>query len=231
MMSRRSHLIACLLLLWPAGETISAAPQTRDTIVSRYVGLVMDGKVDSVLPHLDDLRRIRAGSPGLLFLEGLVANEPEQSIQFFLEVANQYPKSEWADDALVRLHDYYRALGRDSLARFTLRRLRTEYPLSPYLRIGYLPQDAAGHRRPEGEEFAIQIGAFANRENAIRLRDTLAGRSYSVDIFENFIDGKRLYYLVWVGTFKTMAEAEKEAERMRSVDRIFGVVRQRNMAR
>jgi cell division septation protein DedD len=112
-----------------------------------------------------------------------------------------------------------------------LRRLRTEYPLSPYLRIGYLPQDPSGHRRPEGEEFAIQIGAFANRDNAIRLRDTLAGRSYAVDIFENFIDGKRLYYLVWVGTFKTMAEAEKEAERMRSVDRIFGVVRQRNMAR
>jgi cell division septation protein DedD len=79
----------------------------------------------------------------------------------------------------------------------------------------------------KGAEYAVQVGAFAIPENARKLRDTFARNGYDATVLENFLDGANLLYLVWVGTYASMEEAESAREAIRQRHHIDGLVRMR----
>jgi cell division septation protein DedD len=82
-----------------------------------------------------------------------------------------------------------------------------------------------------GVTYAIQMGAFTKRENAVKLSRQLGGGGYRAEVFENLIDGKQLLYLVWVGAYRTMDDVMKTLVTLRLEYRIDGVVRERTVCR
>ncbi len=80
-------------------------------------------------------------------------------------------------------------------------------------------------------EFAVQVGAFAIKENAELVREQFLAEGYRADVYENFLDGKKLLYLIWVGSFPTREEAESALDTIRTKHEINGILRTRTAER
>ncbi len=81
------------------------------------------------------------------------------------------------------------------------------------------------------KEYAIQVGAFAKKEHAERLRKRIQKAGFRVDIYENLLDGQRLLYLVWVGVYQSEESAQPDLAVIKSKFKIDGVIRPRTIAR
>lgn len=81
------------------------------------------------------------------------------------------------------------------------------------------------------KEYGIQVGAFSKKKNAIRLQQKIQAAGYRVDIYENFIDGKQLLYLVWVGIYLSEEDAQPDLTAIKSNFNIDGVIRPRTVSR
>lgn len=76
----------------------------------------------------------------------------------------------------------------------------------------------------EGEEYAIQIGAFATKRNAERLSRRFTVEGYRTDIYENLPDGRNLIYLVWVGSYRSRDEAMEQIREIKKRYKIEGIL-------
>jgi rare lipoprotein A len=67
--------------------------------------------------------------------------------------------------------------------------------------------------------YTVQVGAFVQRENAVKLRQQLERRYQPVFVFE-YDSPKGIYYRVRVGRAPSMAAAERLAARLRASDQL-----------
>jgi len=77
-------------------------------------------------------------------------------------------------------------------------------------------------------EYAVQVGAFEKKSNALKLQATLSHVGYQVDVYENYLDGKKLLYLVWVGNFTTVEGADSISKEITAGQKLKGVLRMRS---
>jgi hypothetical protein len=210
--------------------------QVYERKIVEYVRLISEGKSDLVEPKVSDLQRKIPRTAGIIYVEGLIATNEHESVRCFRTIIDSFPKSEWADDALARLFEYNLQSGTFSEAEQSFKKLENTYPSSPYVTTGYLNQqrlnqDNLASRdtqpRAQGEEWAVQIGAFSLKENAVKLQQKLISNGYRSSVYENLLDGKNLLYLVWVGTFDTADEARPLLKELKTKFNINGVLRMR----
>lgn len=64
------------------------------------------------------------------------------------------------------------------------------------------------------DTYRVQIGAFKNKENALKLADEFQKKSVQAKVVE-FWKKDELFFRVRVGNFKTMADAEKYREKLK----------------
>ncbi|HUN64718.1 MAG TPA: SPOR domain-containing protein [Bacteroidota bacterium] len=79
------------------------------------------------------------------------------------------------------------------------------------------------------QEFSIQAGAFASQANADKLQQKLRAGGYRTDVYKNFLGGKKLFYLVWVGSYHSEEEAKPDLASLKSKFNISGVIRPRSI--
>ena len=212
--------------------------QVYEKKIFEYVRLISEGKSELVQTKIDDLKNKIPRSAGVIYIEGLIASDDKKSLSCFKVIVDSFPRSEWADDALARLFEYYLSTGRASDAEKSFQLFQNQYPNSPYITTGYLRQQRLSQEsltynrtipRSQGQEWAIQIGAFSIKENAEKLRKKFISDGYTVNVYENLLDGKNLLYLVWVGSFDTEDEARPLLKEIKSKYNIDGVLRMRQV--
>ena len=205
--------------------------QTYERKIIEYVRMISKGQSIQVASKLPDLKKKIPRSAGLIYVEGLIATRGDEAIRCFSIIADSFPNSEWADDALARLFEYHQYSGSPNEAEGNFERLRSEYPSSPYLSTNYLRDIRFANYRPQqeqGNDYAVQIGAFSIRENAEKLQQRFLTEGYKVDIYENLLDGKNLLYLVWIGSFGTEEEAQRIQIEVKTKYNIDGLIRMRS---
>lgn len=229
---RWSFSLVILTFIWAD----AVYPQLYERKIVEYVRMVSEGKSEEILLKLPDMKTKFPHAAGLIYIEGLVAVKGEESIKCFRVIADSFPRSEWADDALARLFEYHMRVGDPREAEASIRRLQDEFPKSPYITTGYLQQERLSSDsftyksvplKTEGQIWAIQIGAFAVKTNAENLKVKIATDGYLVNVYENLLDGKNLLYLVWVGMFATPEEARPLLKEIKDRYNIDGVLRVR----
>ncbi len=233
---RYSVLVSFLIMV-----AISIAyPQLYETKIFEYVRMVSKGNGEQVAGKFLDLRNKLPRGAGMIYLEGLVATDGNEAIRCFHVIADSFPKSDWADDALARIFECQAAMGEPIEAEETYQRLQQQYPASPYITTGYLQQEvldqaitAVDRKLPDSQqnEWAIQVGAFTRKDNADKLLQKISTDGYLVNVYENLLDGKNLYYLVWVGSFKSEEEAKPLLKEIKNKYKIEGVLRARQVWR
>jgi cell division septation protein DedD len=236
-----------MLVLAAILVSAAAFSQSVDTEVARMVRMLDEGKAQDVKSELPTMIAKYQSHPGVLYLQGRLALNGAEAAKYYQSVIDNFPKSEWADDALYYIYLYYSSLGLSRTADLKLQQLRKEYPNSPYLRDKQLTAVAAeAEEKPpvvvtpavppmeprtdpmprpssSGGDYAIQVGAFSLPENASRLKSFFEELGYPVEIQNKVRDG-RSFYLVWVGQFRTADEARRFAAEVRSKHKMESIV-------
>jgi cell division septation protein DedD len=154
--------VILLALLCAVGERLVA--QQAEPDINKYVSAVNNGNVDEVRREIPTLMTKYPNHPGVMYLQGLVTREGSEAIRTYQSIVDNFPESEWADDALYRIHQFYYALGLYRTAEIKMKQLVEKFPNSPYARAAAAPaaeEPAAVEAQP-----ATEKGALAEKEAA-----------------------------------------------------------------
>ena len=72
---------------------------------------VLSGSKDSATIYLPAIETQYPNNPNMLFLKGLMETNGEEAMQIFVKLYNNHPTSEYGDDAVMKISEYYYASG------------------------------------------------------------------------------------------------------------------------
>ncbi|MBI5214713.1 MAG: SPOR domain-containing protein [Ignavibacteriae bacterium] len=239
-------LIIYLTLLTAHCSTLygqNSKPETQNkNEVAQAIQLLEKGEVNEVKSLLPELITKYQNDAGVVYLQGRLATNANEAKQFYQTILSNFPKSEWADDALYRLYQYNYAMGLYRTASAQLQQLAKEYPESPYVKsvpksdlpkvdkpvtVAKEPEVQSNKTetkktneqeiKPQGsqERFTLQVGAFSTSVNAEKVKSSFEEKGYKVEVASKVQNGKSLYK-VWVGGYKTRDDAEKASKEVKS---------------
>lgn len=116
-----------IMLAW--GVALYA--QTPD--IRQYLSMIESGQADEVRSQLPSLMAKYPKNPGVIYLQGVLTTDGAEAVRIYQGIVDNYPNSEWADDALFKVYKFYQAIGLNRTAELKLTQLRTNYPNSKYL--------------------------------------------------------------------------------------------------
>ncbi len=190
---------------------------SQELDISRYLYLIRIGDIDGVKRELDSLKNFYPNSVNLKFLEANLTEDAEKALRIYYDIALNYPDNEFSDEALFKIFQYHYAKGDYEQAKKELERLKSLYPYSPYAGVNVnFPVEtgvgATSEIKSAGAKvrcnYSLQVGAFADRNNAEREKKFFEDNGYDAELRTKFKDGK-LLYLVHIGCFLDRREAEK----------------------
>jgi septal ring-binding cell division protein DamX len=122
-----------LLLLFVLPCSLAAqAPNIKPYLVQIANGYTSEAKKalpDLLLDHPDD--------PAVMFLHASLVEEPKRALPLLERISSVYPKSEWCDDALLRIIYYSIGTKEVDRARKTFAQLRDQHGSSELLPLAY----------------------------------------------------------------------------------------------
>ncbi len=191
--------------------------------VGSYVYMVEHGQIEKVRDLLPGLVEQYPSDPGVLYLQAILNTDGSAAVKMYQSIVDNYPKSEWADDALFKVYQFYYSLGLYRTAELKLAQLKKEYPSSRYLsqsaevETEQLPEEETPLSpvetpvpNQEGEgQFTLQVGAFSTQVNAEKQKLFFEDLNMPVEVINRVKDGRSLY-IVLVGRFKTADDARAQ---------------------
>jgi hypothetical protein len=191
--------------------------------VDRYVTMIESGQGDPVRAELPALLAKYPNDPGVLYLQGLLTKEGAEAVRIYQSIVDNHPKSEWADDALYRVYQFYQAIGLFRTAELKLNQLKRDYPRSKYVTGKVEPDtpvaaeppavqpDPGQTKPPQAQgQFALQVGAYSTQINADKQKLFFEDLGYPVEVIAKTKDGRTLF-TVNVGNFATYDEAKAKS--------------------
>lgn len=216
-------MIAALLLILPVHLKAQEAPPP----IERYVAMIESGEGEPVRAELPELLEKYPNNPGVQYLQGLLTREGAEAVRIYQSIVDNHAKSEWADDALYRVYQFYQAIGLYRTAELKFNQLKRDYPKSRYLTGTPGPAPVAEEQAPSQPDrpmplppktqpargqFTLQVGAYSTQVNADKQKLFFEDLGYPVEVI-NRVRGGRSLYTVNVGDFATYDEAKaKSAE-------------------
>jgi len=178
---------------------------------------------------------------GLVFLKLGLQKEARENFEF---VIKNYPRSDLREELLFSIADSYYLAGDFKRAEEYYKRLLGNFKATDYASIVYLNLGKALRKQGKWKEadaafykvtrsfplslevkeaksylakdhfFSVQIGAFAKKDNASKLVNSLKRKGYSV-VIEKQYDNEKILYRVKIGRFDTKVMADKEAKKLK----------------
>lgn len=232
-------------------SSVFAVGQDSGLDVERLVGLIESGQGDQIKADLPSLLSKYPNNPGVLYVQGLLSDDGAEAVRIYQSIVDNFPRSEWADDALYKVYQFYYSLGLYRTAELKMDQLKRDYPSSKYLGIlaggktENLPEErdtthaetpsalqtdstdvratASREQTPGQEQFVLQVGAYTAQVNAERQKRFFEDLGYPVEVISKVRDSRSLY-LVLVGSFKTYDEAKAKGIEIRQKHNINSFV-------
>jgi cell division septation protein DedD len=234
--------------------TAFALAQDATIEVQKAIDRINQGQIDAVREELPSLLAKYPNNPGVIYVQALLTKEGTEAVRMYQSIVDNFPKSEWADDALYKVQQFYYALGLYRTAELKLEQLKKEYPASPYLQgkaetISQPPVEQATEPAPAvippapgvppttdtvatqvdqplQARWVLQVGAFTQQANAGKLKAFFEGLGYPVEVISKVKDTKTLV-LVLVGNYPTAEAAHAAAADLKKKQGIDAVVMSR----
>jgi len=124
----KTYIITIFIFLIASSAVYSQTEEIKDCL-----RLVSDGRVDEAKIQLPELLAKYPNDAGVKFLHGVVLEDGSLAIGIYKDILSKYPKSEWLDDAYLRLIQYYSITGDTTQAKNYLNDFRKNFPDSEYL--------------------------------------------------------------------------------------------------
>jgi len=214
------------------------APNIRPYLVQIANGYSAEAKKalpDLLLDYPDD--------PAVMFLHASLVEEPKRALPLLERIAAAYPKSEWCDDALLRI--IYYAIGTKEVerARKMYSQLRDQHGSSDLLPLAYdamrmtigapppadKPPAVAKPETPTKTDvpvktdavvkpvlpYVIQVKSTTNKELADALLSKLKKKRLRARMSESK-KGEKITYVVFVGEYATTDDAQRDIPDVRT---------------
>jgi len=233
-MNKRRSFVVVLL----AGWIFQAQAQTRsnEPDIQRRLEMIERGQVEAVKAELPTLMTNFQNHPGVLYLQAVLTTDGAEAASTYQSIVDNFPKNEWADDALFKLYQYYYSVGLYKTADQKLAQLKLDYPFSAYA-AEKLPsaevkpvvpeQPVETKQKPPVQKydtnFTVQVGAFSTFQNADELRSKFESEGYVSNIFTITAGGRKIHR-VWVGEFQTKEEAVRFSDEIRRKFKLGSIV-------
>jgi cell division protein FtsN len=170
----------------------------------------------------------------VLYLQGLTTTEGAEAVRIYQSIVDNFPASEWADDALYKVYQFYYSLGLYRTAEIKMAQLRKSYPGSTYLTgtsaadTQQLPEDSASAATPvaapaPAEQYTLQVGAYTTAANAERQKSFFESQGYAVEVINKVKEGRSLF-LVLVGTYASADEARSDGTEIKKKHNVDCIV-------
>ena len=193
--------------------------QSGEPDIQKRLEMIEQGQGEQVKAELPTLLTNYQNNPGVMYLQGVLTTDGTEAAKIFQSIVDNFPKSEWADDALYKLYQYYYSIGLYKTADQKMLQLKQEYPYSAYAaEQSSTPKesipDSAAVVKPKSTvpkystSFTVQVGAFSTLQRAEELKGFFEGKGYSSNIFTMVTNGKKLHK-VWVGEFQNQDDARR----------------------
>jgi len=200
-----------------------------------YIERLAKGDTESVRSEVSDLVDRYPNDPGIRYLQGLVTEDGTDAVRVFQGLVDRHPDSEWADDALYKVYQFYYSIGLYRTADLKMEQLRRDYPSSPYASAkgtaapprvsdetgaGAEGAESAGSVAVEAGagthsgQFALQVGAYSARENADKQKFFFEDQGFPVEVINRVRDGRSLF-IVLVGNYLTYEDAKTKSADIR----------------
>jgi hypothetical protein len=196
-----------------------AYSQSSGPDIQKRLEMIEKGQSEQVKAELPTLLANYQNNPGVMYLQGILTPDGSEAAKTFQGIVDNFPKSEWADDALYKLYQYYYSIGLYKTADQKMAQLKHDYPFSAYATD---PSSAPKEDTNEGAavvkskssvpkfstSFTVQVGAFSSIQKAEELKSSFEAKGYASNIFTMVTNGKKLHK-VWVGEFQTQEDAKR----------------------
>jgi cell division septation protein DedD len=126
---RRLSLFAWLVFQF----IVPSSGQSVDDEVRSYVEKLDRGQSAEVRQILSDLSTRYQNNPGVTFLQARLTTNAIEAVKLYQSIVDNFPKSEWSDDALYRIYQYYYSMGLYKTADLKLQQLKKDYPASEFV--------------------------------------------------------------------------------------------------
>ncbi|MDI6765213.1 MAG: SPOR domain-containing protein [Bacteroidota bacterium] len=196
-------LSLCSLLIAHSSPLLA---QSREEEIRDAIEKVDKGQSEEVRKILPDLVSKYQNEPGILYLQGRLATDGIEAVKFYQGTVDNFSKSEWADDALYRIHQYYYSLGLYRTADLKMQQLKKEYPNSPYVTGKpepiIPPQEEMPVKLPEKEVITTETQEIPQTIEPPPSKQPTQTPTLPVSVSEP--------YTVQVGAYSTIVNAEKQ---------------------
>jgi hypothetical protein len=237
---RRGPLLAALLAIAYTGVLAQ-----HDDQITRLVIQVEQGHSDEVKKELEQLQRSSPNDPGVMYLQALLMTDGSEAVRVYQSIVDNFPKSQWADDALFKVYQFYYSLGLYRTADLKMAQLRKEYPTSRY--IGQAAVEDTSSQADEqdsvesiagdttrgeaisevpSDSFTLQVGAYSTQVNAEKQKVFFEDMNLPVEVINKVKNGVSLY-IVLVGNFATADDAREKGAEIKKSYNIDSMVIQR----
>lgn len=205
-----------------ASPLLAQLQQSGEPDIQKRLELIEKGQADVVRAELPTLMTNFQNNPGVLYLQAVLTTDGTEAAKIYQSIVDNFPRSEWADDALFKLYQYYYSVGLYKTADQKLEQLKRDYPSSTYAadqkveeepKVVASPETPAKISRPsKGEKssvvYTVQAGTFSVLQNAEELKSRFEKDGFSSHIFTIVNNGKK-FHKVWVGEFSKEEEAKR----------------------
>lgn len=204
--------ISIVVMLMVIISTTSAVDTTKpgysalDTAERELIRLWDEAKLDSLLVVYRPYTAVNPEHPITKFLNAALEQDGHIAAQGYKDLIDAgYPII--TPRAMLRLSQYYLAIGDSSEASQLAQRLKSEYP--DFRKPGYQSQLSWNIEYP----YTLQLGAFQHLENAQKLMEKIADYGISGQIHSKFTNGHTLY-VVCSGEYATQKAADQAGQRL-----------------
>ena len=204
--------------------TVAQNKQVSEPDIQRRLELIEKGQADVVRAELPTLMTNFQNHPGVLYLQAVLTTDASEAKDIYQSIVDNFPRNEWADDALFKLYQYYYSIGLYKTADQKLEQLKRDYPSSTYAADQKVAEEKENKALPPTETpapakspskvqkfsavYTVQAGTFSVLQNAEELKARFERDGYPANILTIVINGKK-FHKVWVGEFHKQDEAKR----------------------
>lgn len=210
------------------------AAQLSEQDVRLRLDLVHSGKIEQVRTEVASLLKQFPNDPGVKYLEAYITENGDLAVKKYQSFVDTYPSSEWADDALFKVYQYYYAVGLYKTADAKMNLLNEQYPNSVFakknakqpaqasvptpVRTAETPVVAEEKKElpasaPLSGEFIVQLGVYSQESKAQEQANSISSVvGKQAVVFAKQSSGRTVYAVAFEGFADERSAKEFGAE-------------------
>ncbi|PJA95454.1 MAG: hypothetical protein CO129_11660 [Ignavibacteriales bacterium CG_4_9_14_3_um_filter_34_10] len=216
----------------------------QSDVIVEQLKLIESGKTEQVKSWLREIRKdVNFNDQSIDIIDALLTENGIDAVNKYDDFQKINPKHYLSQLALFKLYSYYYSIGTYTKAKDYAVQLKKRFPGSSYLSSinevylknekteSLIPPVKKSDEKIEPkdeapvsiEKYSIQVGAFANINNAKQLIKKIKAKKYKTDLIRKIINGKDLN-IVMVGSYKSLDEAIKAQNRINKEFKVDGKI-------